>query len=163
MRAITSRKSVILFFITAFSLIAAQAIIEGNVIGITDGDTIRILRGKEEIKVRLYGIDCPEKKQAFGSRAKQYASELVFRKNVKVISHGNDRYGRVIGEVILEDGRSLNKEMLKAGMAWWYEQYAKNEAEYSALQDQARKDSVGLWIDRSPIPPWEFRKIKRAK
>lgn len=141
---------------------ATISVITGKVIGISDGDTIKILtEDKQELRIRLNGIDCPEKKQAFGTKAKEFTSDLVFGKNVKVISRGTDRYGRVLGEVILEDGRSLNKELLKNGYAWWYEQYAKKEIDLKNLQEQARRDSIGLWKDKEAIAPWEFRKASR--
>ncbi len=141
---------------------ATISVITGKVIGISDGDTIKILtEDKQELRIRLNGIDCPEKKQAFGTKAKEFTSDLVFGKDVKVISRGTDRYGRVLGEVILEDGRSLNKELLKNGYAWWYEQYAKKEIDLKNLQEQARRDSIGLWKDKEAIAPWEFRKASR--
>ncbi len=78
-------------------------------------------------KIRLHGIDCPEKRQAFGNRAKQFASALVFGKTVAVQDHSRDRYGWTIGDVILPDGRRVNRELVKAGMCWWYRKYAPND------------------------------------
>src|SRR5690242_19455816 len=96
------------------------------VIGITDGDTIRVLHDGVSTRIRLWGIDCPESKQAFGTRAKQLTGDLSFGRTVTVRVHDIDRYHRQVAEIILPDGRNLNRELVKAGMAWWYRQYAKH-------------------------------------
>ena len=128
----------------------------GKVVGVIDGDSIRVLRNGKAEQVRLRGIDCPERKQAFGTRAKQFTSELVFGKDVTVKEKGRDRYGRTLGEVILSDGRSLNHELLKAGYAWWFRRYSK-DVRLGDLEDEARLAQRGLWADPDPVPPWEFR------
>ena len=98
---------------------------EAHVVGISDGDTITVLTAqKKQVKIRLHGIDAPETGQDFGSRAKQAASELAFGKEVTVRPVDTDRYGRTVAEVILPDGRSMNREMVATGMSWWYRQYA---------------------------------------
>lgn len=119
-----------------------------------------MLRGGKEVKIRLHGIDAPEKKQAFGNRAKQFTSDLVFGKVVEVQEHDIDRWGRIVGEVILPDGRSLNRELVRAGLAWWYRQYSKDES-LGLLEEEARTAKRGLWKDLNPMAPWEFRKRKR--
>lgn len=86
-------------------------------LGVSGGDTIRVLRDEHEIKIRLHGIDCPESRQAFGTRAKQFTSELVFGKDVRIRVRDLDRYGRTVAEVLLDDGRSLNRELVRAGLA----------------------------------------------
>ncbi|MFH1023790.1 MAG: thermonuclease family protein [Planctomycetota bacterium] len=131
-----------------------------KVVSVTDGDTLKVLNGKT-VTIRLNGIDCPEKAQAFGQKAKQFTSEMVFGKLVTVKEKGRDRYGRTIGEVILEDGRNLNRELVRAGMAWWYRQYAPKDAELEVLELEAREAKRGLWVDADPVPPWEWRKRKR--
>jgi micrococcal nuclease len=142
---------------------AAQQVLTGKVVGVSDGDTITILvNGRSQVKIRLYGVDCPEKAQAFGAKAKQFTSDQVFGKQVRVISHGADRYGRTIGEVLLENGASLNKELVRNGFAWWYRQYAPKNTELQSLEQQARTARRGLWADPRPLPPWVFRKIKRS-
>ena len=130
----------------------------GRVVGVTDGDTIKVLVDKRELKIRLYGIDCPESKQAFGTRARQFTSALAFSKTVTVLPRGKDRYGRTLGTVMLPDGRNLNYAIVGNGFGWWYEQYAGKETQLKALQEKARKKRVGLWRDKDPVPPWEFRK-----
>ena len=98
-------------------------------------------------KIRLYGIDCPEKGQAFG-------------KDVTVKVKDTDRYGRTVGIVILPDGRSLNEELVYQGLAWWYRKYSKSP-KLATSEMEARLAHRGLWADKNPIPPWEWRKTKR--
>jgi endonuclease YncB( thermonuclease family) len=140
----------------------ALADFSGKVVGVSDGDTITVLRERTPVKVRLYGIDCPESGQDFGSRAKLFTSELVFGKVVTVIPHDTDRYGRTVADVVLPDGRSLNQELVKAGLAWWYRKYAPNIGTLSQLEREARDAQRGLWSQPNPVPPWEWRDQKRA-
>ena len=126
----------------------------GKVVSVTDGDTIKVLRDGKEVRVRLTGVDCPEKAQPFGEYAKEFAEKLALKKAVKVTVEGTDRYGRTLGEVTLPDGRILNRELLKAGFAWWYERYAPCNMGYEQLEREARLAGRGLW----PMPPWEYRK-----
>ena len=105
-------------------------------------------------------IDCPEKKQAFGQKAKQFTSDFCFGKYVEIVGHKKDRYGRTIAFVIDENGRNLNEELVKNGFAWQYVKYSKSERLFM-LEQEARKNKLGLWIDENPIAPWEFRKLKR--
>lgn len=132
---------------------------DARVVGVSDGDTITVLEGTTQVKVRLNGIDCPERRQAFGARAKQLTSELAFGKTVTVRPFGKDRYGRVLGDVILPDGRVLNQELVAAGMAWHYTQYSKDET-LARLERQAREGRVGLWSEARPVAPWELRKAR---
>lgn len=129
----------------------------GKVIAVKDGDTIEILVNTLPIRVRLYGIDCPEKSQAFGQRARQFTSDLIFGKIVKVKVKDTDRYGRSVGEVILPDGRILNYELVKAGLAWWYRQFSKDPL-LKKYEDDARSKGLGLWADPDPKAPWDFRR-----
>ena len=151
----------IIFLFLAWSA-AAFADFSGKVVAVKDGDTLEVMKEGVAVRVRLYGIDCPEKGQAFGQRAKQFASDLAFGKTVNVIGKDRDRYGRTVGEVILEDGRSLNRELVRAGLAWWYRQYAKKDIELEALERDARKAKAGLWADADPVPPWNWRRGKRS-
>ena len=128
----------------------------GRVAGISDGDTISVMHGTRAEKVRLNGIDCPEKRQAFGQRAKQFTSKLAFGKDVTVTTFGHDKYGRTIGDVLLPDGRTLNRELVKAGLAWWYEKYSKDTV-LRDLQEEARLAKRGLWVYPDPVAPWEWR------
>ncbi|MDX5347642.1 MAG: thermonuclease family protein [Hymenobacteraceae bacterium] len=139
----------------------ASAAAGDKVVAVKDGDTIELLRGKETIKVRLQGVDAPEKKQAYGEQAKQFTSDLVFGKNVKLIVHNTDRYGRTVGTIILPDGRSLNEELVKNGFAWHYKAYSK-DVKLANLEADARRFKRGLWADKNPIAPWDYRKGKRS-
>ena len=143
----------------ASSLLAAD--FTGKVIGVSDGDTITVLYQGYPQKIRLEGIDCPEKAQAYGQRAKQFTSDLAFSKVVTVRGvEKRDRYGRVLGEVILPDGRSLNHELLRAGFAWWYRKYSK-DLQLERMESEARSAKKGLWTEQAPIPPWEWRLFNR--
>jgi endonuclease YncB( thermonuclease family) len=128
----------------------------GKVVGVADGDTISVMREGRAVKVRLYGIDCPEKKQPFGTRAKRFASEMAFGMEVEVQIKTTDRYGRVVGEVILPDGLSLNKQLVYGGLAWWYRKYAPNDRTLKALEAGAR-------AAKNPTPPWEWRRMQRGR
>ncbi|KAF0236684.1 MAG: hypothetical protein FD181_2588 [Prolixibacteraceae bacterium] len=129
----------------------------GKVIKITDGDTIVVLTDdKEQIKIRLEGIDCPESSQDFGTKAKQATSELCFGKQVKIIKSGEDKYGRTLGYVLVGDV-NVNEELLRLGMDWHYKQYNKDE-ELAKIEMQARTKKVGLWSQPNPVAPWDFRR-----
>ena len=131
----------------------------GTAVRIADGDTFTLLTAeKREIRVRLWGIDAPEKKQAFGQRSKQMLARLITEQALSVRVHGVDRYGRVIGEVFLDDSSNVNEAMVRAGMAWWYQTYAPKAVRLDSLQQAARARKIGLWSDREPVPPWVFRR-----
>ncbi len=113
-------------------------------------------RQSQSVKVRLYGIDAPESKQAFGNRAKQENSELVFGKVVRVEVVGKDRYGRSVGRVFVAEV-DVNLEMVRRGFAWWYRTYAKKDVALATAEAEAKNAGRGLWADKAPVPPWEFR------
>jgi endonuclease YncB( thermonuclease family) len=114
-----------------------------------------VLREGKAVKVRLHGVDTPEKAQAFGTQAQKFTSDLAFQRDVTVDVHTTDRYSRLVGEGLLPDGRSLNQELVKAGMAWWYRQHAPNDTTLAQLEAEARTAKRGLWADANPVPPWE--------
>src|SRR5215831_14942036 len=99
----------------------------GRVIGVHDGDTITVLRHGQGVKVRLYGVDAPEEEQAFGAVAKHFTSGMVFNKTVTVLVHDTDLHGRLVGEVVVPGGRSLNESVVRSGLAWWYQSYAPHD------------------------------------
>lgn len=132
----------------------------GKVVSIADGDTIVVMHEGKKTEVRLNGIDCPEKDQAFGDQAATFISRLVLGKEVTVASHGPDKYGRTIGDVSLLDGTQVNRELVKAGLAWWYRTYSQDQA-LAQLESEAQAGRRGLWADANPMPPWEWRKLKR--
>ncbi len=128
----------------------------GQCVGVSDGDTIRVMRGGRQIKIRLFGIDCPELGQDFGRRAKEFTSAMVFGKQVHIEEVDYDDYGRVVAWVSV-NGQNLNKELVRAGLAWWYRRYAPHEAELKFLKEEARISKRGLWSAPHPAPPWQFR------
>ena len=137
--------------------VAAAEEFSGKVIGVSDGDTVTVLRDKTPVKIRLNGIDCPETGQPFGSRAKEETSELVFGKSVRVIRRDTDRYGRTVADVYLSDGRMLNQELVRSGFSWWYRKYAPNDGTLSKLEDEAKAMKRGLWSQPGAVAPWDWR------
>lgn len=133
----------------------------GEVVGVIDGDTIDVLVDDEPIRIRLDGIDAPERGQAFGSRAKKALSDAVFGKDVRVIEVDTDRYGRVVGRVYLRR-RDVSLAMVNAGLAWHYTQFSDDEG-LAEAQRQARDKRLGLWVDDDPTPPWEYRRQQRTE
>lgn len=138
-----------------------RATFEARVVGVTDGDTIIVLRDLATVKVRLNGIDCPERAQPFGSRAKLFTSETAFGRTVTVKPKSRDRYGRIVADVLLPDGRVLNRELVAAGLAWHYTRYSK-DPELVRLERQARETRVGIWSDGRAVAPWEHRAAARG-
>ena len=134
----------------------------GSVVGVLDGDTIEVVHAHQTERIRLSGIDCPEKGQAYGQRAKQATSARAFGKEVTLQTFGKDRYGRTIADVILPDGDNLNQILVKEGTCWWYRKYAPGNAVLEELETDAREKRIGLWAEAQPIPPWEWRKAKRT-
>lgn len=147
--------------------LACQAeMITGKVVRVADGDTITILDAdKAQHKVRLAGIDAPEKAQAFGERSRDSLEELVAGKTVTVETHKKDRYGRRVGKVLL-NGQDMNLEQVRRGMAWFYREYAHEQSaadqqSYARTESEAREIGKGLWRDKAPVPPWDFRKKRQ--
>ena len=132
--------------------------LSGSVVRVLDGDTIEVLHNQHPERIRLSGIDCPEKGQAYGQKAKQAASALVFGKEVTLQTHGHDKYGRTLADVLLPDGTNVNHELVKDGWCWWYRKYAPGDVELERLEKAAREANKGLWADPHPVPPWEWRK-----
>ena len=144
------------------SLSATAADIVGRVVGVSDGDTITVLvDNHDRLKVRLAGIDAPEKSQPFGSVSKKSLSDQVFGKTVNIESNKEDRYGRFLGRVIF-NGTDVCLEQIRAGMAWHYKRYSNEQSEslrreYADAESQARQLKIGLWSEPTPVAPWEFR------
>ena len=131
----------------------------GRVTKVKDCDTIVVLTGSKQYTVRLDGVDSPEKGQAFGNKARQFTAREVFGKNVRVLYQAKDHYQRILGTVHYNRGQELNQELLKAGLAWHYKFY-NNSKLYSRLESAAKSRRIGLWADKNPVPPWEFRRRK---
>jgi endonuclease YncB( thermonuclease family) len=133
----------------------------GRVVAVKDGDTIEVLHSFKAERIRLADIDCPEMGQPFGNRAKQLMGNLVFGKDVLIRSTGKDRYGRTIGEIFV-DGMSVGEELVKNGAAWWYQKYSSN-SKLSELEREARHRKCGLWVEKNPMPPWDWRTQKKNR
>lgn len=135
------------------------------VVGITDGDTLKARCGEpghyEQVKVRIVAIDAPESRQAFGNRSRQNLSDLCFQVDAKLTVHYTDRYGRLVADVQCR-GKDAGTEQVGAGMAWVYDQYAKKHQHLYQLQEEAKTNRRGLWVDKNPVPPWEWRRNQRA-
>ena len=151
----------IFFFLTPKFLFSETFF--GEVSFVPDGDTIHLKKNFKKFKIRLYGIDCPEIKQLGGVSAKRRVKELIFKKKVKVESKGYDRYGRVIGKVFIEGKIDLGLVLVTEGFCWWYKKYAKNNLSLSKAEMNARKKKIGVWGHNDPLPPWEWRKLRRKK
>lgn len=143
-------------------------VITGRVVNVTDGDTVTVLdAAKVQHKVRLAGIDAPEKSQAFGQRSRESLEELVADKTVIVETYKKDRYGRSIGKVLV-NGRDMNIEQIRHGLAWFYRQYEvelspDDRQSYDRAESEAKDYKKGLWSDRNPVSPWEFRRRASAR
>jgi len=165
-RAIKTRSLVQILVFTALIFAFGQthgyadAVWQGKVVGVSDGDTITVMHHGKGERIRLYGIDCPEKRQAFGKRAKQFTSSMVFGKHVSVKPITTDRYGRTIAWVYV-NGTCLNEELLRAGLAWHYKKYS-TERHLAELENEARAAKTGLWSDPHATPPWDFRRGKTS-
>lgn len=152
-----------LWCLAVWAVLAGAAAAEeftARVVGVTDGDTLTVLHVSHPERVRLVGVDAPEKRQAYGDRARRFTADLVFDRTVTVRSTGRDRNGRLLGEVVLPDGRSLNDELVRAGYAWWFRRYSQ-DGRLARLEQEARAGRRGLWADQAPEAPWDYRRSKR--
>ena len=146
----------------------AAQVLTGRVVRIADGDTVTILDSNNtQHRIRLQGIDAPESHQAFGTQSKKSLSQMVFDKDVTVEYDKTDRYGRLVGKIIL-DGTDINLEQVKAGMAWHYKDYEDEQTPadrdlYARAEDEARNARRGLWVDANPTEPSEYRKDERER
>lgn len=144
----------------------AAGVLTGRVVQVADGDTITVLdANKNQHRIRLQGIDAPERAQPFSNVSRQHLAELVAGKTVKVMWSKRDRYGRIVGTVFV-DGRDVSLEQVKAGLAWHYKYYANEQSpedrqRYAQAEDNARADNLGLWQEKNPVPPWEFRRRRQ--
>jgi endonuclease YncB( thermonuclease family) len=137
--------------------LSAQAeTFSAKVIMVMDGDTVMVLRGKQKIKVRLANIDAPEKAQAYGQQARDSLQELVGKKQVRIDSRAADKYGRVIGMILVE-GRNINREQVSRGMAWENSNFHSDKV-WVGLQKEAQQLRRGLWSQDNPQAPWDWRK-----
>lgn len=131
------------------------------VVGISDGDTLTARCGEpgayERVKVRLAAIDAPEKAQPWGQRSRQYLGRLCFQQEAKITQHSKDRYGRTVADVECR-GQDAGAAQVRAGLAWYYVRYGRGYEHLQPLEAEARAAGRGLWADREPVAPWEWRK-----
>ena len=139
-----------------------SAAFDGLVVSIADGDTLTVLVDRARVKVRLADIDAPERAQPFGTRSRQALAALCFRKPAVVDDQGRDRYGRTIGRVSC-NGADAGTAQVTAGLAWVYDKYASPDSPLYGLQDRARSERRGLWVDAEPVAPWAWRSASRAR
>lgn len=164
------RKAVFVFAIAAASLVSLLTPFDVcaqkfavKVVAISDGDTFTGLNSDNlQLKFRIYGIDAPEKKQAFGNRSKEYLSSLIFGKTVTVDVQSQDGWGRQISYVYTPEGEDVSLIMIKEGMAWHFVKYDSTE-KYSSAEAESRSAKKGLWIDNAPIAPWDYRAMNKNK
>lgn len=163
--------------VTAFPLVIALAAWPGlvraeqtigRVVAVADGDTITVLdSNNQQHKIRLAGIDAPERKQPFGNVSKKHLSDLAFGRTAEADCYKRDRYKRQIC-IVKVNGQDVGLAQLDAGLAWVYRQYVGElypalQIDYRAAEDRAAADRLGLWRDRDAVPPWEWRRLKRPK
>jgi endonuclease YncB( thermonuclease family) len=157
--------------IISLALLGAPAwaqMVVGKVVSVADGDTVTVLDAdRVQHKIRLSGIDAPERSQAFGRRSKEHLASLVAGMQVAVEADKTDRFGRSVGKILLE-GRDINLAMVVAGLAWHYKKYEREQPAYdrllySSAEQEARERRLGLWRDVEPMAPWDWRAEKRAR
>lgn len=162
-RRLAARALILAAVLAAGAALAAEPwIVEGRVVGVSDGDTLTVLdAAKVQHRVRLAGCDTPEKGQPFGERAKQNLSAIAFDRRTEAACYKRDRYGRSVCRVAVA-GRDACLEQVRAGLAWHFKRFANEQtlqerAEFADAEDRARAARRGLWQDAKPVPPWEWR------
>ena len=157
-----------LLFLLLISVRAPAETLTGRIVGVSDGDTLTLLDAKQvPHKIRVAGIDAPEKKQPFGEKAKASLSALAFNRTAEADCRKTDRYRRQVC-VVFVGGKAVGLEQVKAGMAWWYRQYATEQTpqeriDYEHAESQAKRHRYGLWSGPNPTPPWEWRHHGRQR
>lgn len=159
-----SRILVLLFILTSTACL--ETVLqdeEGHVTHVSDGDSfeMRLTQSRTLQRVRLYGIDAPEKGQAFSHKARDFTRKLIEGKTIRVEIIEEDRFGRIVGDAFLPDGRHINQVIVEAGYAWWFQRYAPHDQDLAALEADARQNRRGLWQQKKPTPPWVFRSQNR--
>lgn len=161
-------RAILLLTIALLGLPCQADLISGRVVSVADGDTITVLDANNvQHKIRLAGIDAPERTQAFGQRSRESLAELVANRSVVVETNKQDRYGRYVGKV-LPDRQDVNVEQVRRGLAWFYRQYEQELSDsdrqsYDRAEIEARQSRRGLWVDKRPVAPWDFRAAERRR
>ena len=136
---------------------AVRPSFSGEVTSVADGDTLDVMLNAWSRPIRFQGIDCPEKAQPFGPEATDFTVKRALGRRVTIIMMDVDKYGRIVGWVILPDGKILNRELVREGWAWWYRHYAPDNTDLKNLEAAARRNKKGLWSDGPQMAPWDFR------
>jgi len=167
--SLTGLLASVLIWVTSFTALAADRnLVDGRVVSVTDGDTITLLDdSKQQHKIRLDGIDAPEVGQPFGNRSKQSLADLAFDLRAEAICPKIGRYGRKVCKVSIA-GADVGLAQIQRGMAWHFKRYEREQSEqdraaYAAAEIEAREAGRGLWRDRMPVPPWEWREGRRKQ
>ena len=165
------RKMALISILKSFNTIATLSFLiicstqvqafEAKVIRILDGDTIEVLKDGSPLRVRLHGIDCPERKQDFGSVARQFTGAKTFGRVVEIVPTNTDKYGRTVAKIYVEE-QYLNLMLVAEGLAWWFKKYAPNDYDLAQAEQPARSLKKGLWSQPNPIPPWNFRRHRAS-
>lgn len=152
------KHTILLFLLFSFTSLFSQTTLTAKVVGIKDGDTVVVLDSlNNQTTLRLAEVDCPEKNQPFGTKAKQFTSDQIYLKTIKYVVTDTDRYGRSIAMIYYDtDNKYLSAEIIKAGMGWHYKRYSTSK-ELATFEDNARKNKTGLWVDTNPINPSDWR------
>ena len=146
----------------------AEWTLSGRVVALKDGDSFILLDGKTQHPIRIAGIDAPERKQPYANASKNNLSRLIFNRAVEARCYKKDRYARNVCRVFGDKGQDVGLEMVRAGMAWWFREDAKEQppeeqGAYQGAEDAARVTKRGLWKEPKPVPPWEWRREESAR
>lgn len=154
-------KKLLFLLLFLFPVLLSAHTLKGKIVRVSDGDTVVLLdSNNKQHKIRLDGIDAPEKGQAYGNKSKEYLSSLIAGKTVIVEYEKKDMYKRILGTIFYQ-GKNINEEMVRSGYAWTY--YYNKSKRMLELQDNAKKGNKGLWKDKNPINPYHYRKNKNNK
>lgn len=151
---------IILSFILFFTLSFSETL-TGKALYVSDGDTLTMSVNGQKEKIRFYGIDAPESSQEFGLESKVFVKDRIDNKEIRVEITDTDRYGRKIGKIYYDD-KYLNEEIVRAGYAWWYQQYARRDMDLKEAEEYAKAQKIGLWKSTGPIAPWDYRRGRRS-
>lgn len=159
------RKALTLTLLLAGAIFTANSAaadeFKAKVLAVTDGDSMLVLHDNVKEKVILYGVDCPENEQDYGSQARQFTDQCCYGKTVSIDDRGRDKNGRTIAVLYLPDGTDLNQELVRQGLAWWSDKYAPGDMNLKKYHYAAKAAKLGLWSHPNPIPPWVFRNGKK--
>jgi micrococcal nuclease len=153
-------KKPVLFILFYCLLVYSSFAQNYKVIGIIDGDTYDILVDNQSVRIRMDAIDAPERGMPFNKVAKKYLSNMIFGKFIKMVELKKDSHGRIVGKTFLKDGTDVSLEMIKAGFAWHYKKFSSDPI-LAKLENNARKNKLGLWQENEPLAPWEVRALHR--